>query len=149
MLNPMRLAVLLLLTIFGVRGVCQDRTGTRTAKVTITATDEFGTPLRSTVVDVFANEEGPNRADLFRDGSAQNRVPFGNYRVTVHADDFRPSTFYIEVAAPEVLITAGLEWYGVENQRITARLRGKLASFPSVLGDFVVQGFGSLFEVAI
>ena len=29
-----------------------------------------------------------------------------------------------------MLITAGFEWYGVENIRVTARLSGKLTGFP-------------------
>jgi hypothetical protein len=41
-----------------------------------------------------------------------------------------------------VPITAGLEWYGVENTRTTGRLRGGLTGFPSTLGEWWCKASG-------
>lgn len=139
-----RIVVPLLLTIIGVRGICQDRPKQAdTAKVTVMAVNDFGIPLSNVKVDSFVDETDHDwAAALFHSGPIASGVPFGKYRITVHADDFRPSTFYIEAAAPDVLVTAGLEWYGVENIRITAELRGKLIGFPSTWNDWWCKASG-------
>jgi hypothetical protein len=142
-LNPTRVVVPLLLTIFGFRATSQDRLKpANTAKVTVSGVSVVGTPVSNTTVDAFIDEEGHDRVALFHRGPTATGVPFGKYRIAVHADDFRPSTFYVEVAATEVLITAGLEWYGVENIRVTARLSGKLAGFPGSWGEWWCKASG-------
>ncbi len=109
----------------------------------MTAVSVFGTPLSNTVVDAFVDEEGKDRVALFHSGLIASGVPLGKYRITVHAESaYIGSTFEVDVAAPDVLITAGLEWAGVENIKVTARLRGKLKGFPSELGDLWCRAFG-------
>jgi hypothetical protein len=138
-----RVVVPLLLTIFSFRATSQDRLKPpKTAKVTVSAVSVVGTPVSNTIVDAFVDEEGHDRLALFHRGSTATGVPFGKYRIAVHADDFRPSTFYVEIASSEVLITAGLEWYGVENIRVTAKPSGKLAGFPGSWGDWWCKASG-------
>jgi hypothetical protein len=84
------------------------------------------------VLDSFVDQDGRDRVGLFHGGPKAAGVPFGKYRVALHADiSYLPTTFDVEVAASDVLITPGLEWGGVENIRITGRLRGNLVGFPS------------------
>lgn len=136
-MTPIRTAVPLLLMILSFSGISQDRQQhVDTAKVTVAAVSVVGTPLANTRVDAFVDEDGHDKAALFHSGRVASGVPFGEYRIAVRSDDYRQSTFYVEIAAPEVLITAGLEWYGVENVRVTAELRGKLAGFPLAWGDW-------------
>jgi hypothetical protein len=133
----------LLLTALSLPGISQERPGRiNSANVTVAADDSFGTPLSNVKVDSFIDEQGRDRVARFHGGSTASEVPFGQYRITVHATDFRQSTFYVDVAARYVPITAGLEWYGVENTRITAELRGKLAGFPSGWGDWRCKASG-------
>jgi hypothetical protein len=81
----------------------------KTGSVTVTAVDGFGALLSKVKVTAFVDEEGHDRTVLFQ-GSTARGVPFGKYLVTVQADNSRPSTFYADVVAPQVLLTAGLEW---------------------------------------
>jgi hypothetical protein len=143
-LSPNRIAVPLLLTIFRLPGVSQHRPEhVDTAKVIVIAVDDFGSPLSDVKVESFVDEEGHDRVALFHGGPAASGVPLGQYRITLHADvGFRDATFAVDVAAPDVLIRAGLEWYGVENTRITGMLRGKLAGFPSAWSDWWCKASG-------
>lgn len=140
------MAVPLLLTIFSLPGICQVRPEHfRTAKITITAVDGFGTPLPNATVSVFIDEAGHDRVDLFHGGPTASGVPFGKYRITVHGDaalSYGDSTFEVDVAALDVLITAGLEWYGIENDRITGMLRGTLDGFPARWRDWWCKASG-------
>jgi hypothetical protein len=132
-----------LLTVFSLQGISQERPGhIDTAKVTVRAADGFGTPLSNVKVDYFVDEKGHDLVALFHSGPTASGVPYGQYRISVQAADFRPSTFHIDVAAPDVLITPGLEWYGVENSRITGELRGKLAGFPTAWNDWWCKASG-------
>lgn len=140
---PTQIIFPLLLTMSGVQGFSQARLNRiDAAKITVAAVNAVGTPVSNTKVDAFVDEEGHDRVALFHSGPTAIGVPFGKYRITVHADDFRPSTFYVEVSARNVLITAGLEWYGVENIRITGPLSGKLAGFPGSWGDWWCRASG-------
>jgi len=128
----MRIVILLALVVFGIPGIWRAQgTHTTTASVRVTAVTAFGMELENLHVDAFVDQAGRNRVALFRGGSTASSVPFGMYRVTVHASDYRKSTFVQDVDAPEVLITAGLEWPGLENDRITGAPRGQLAGFPT------------------
>jgi hypothetical protein len=137
-------AVALLLAIFSLRCNSQDRPAqVSTAKLTVTAVDGFGSPLGDVKVDSLVDEKGQDRVALFHDGPTASGVPFGQYRITVHADaGYRHSTFEVDVGAQNVLITTGLEWYGVENSRIAGRLRGKLARFPGSWGNWWCKASG-------
>jgi|SRR5580704_7683835 hypothetical protein len=142
----MRKVILALLIVSFVRlGVCQDRPSGLEIKATVIvrAVDGFGNRLSDTAIDSFVDHNGLDRVALFHGGAKADAVPLGNYRVTVRADvSFRKSTFDVEIAAPSVTITAGLEWYGIENARITGRLRGRLAGFPSSLGQWWCKASG-------
>ena len=116
---------------FSFTAISQDRTEKDLATLTVTAVDGFGSPLSNVQIDSFINEEGSDRRALFHGGQTARGVPYGKYRVTAHADGgYRNSTFVIDVASPDIGVKAGLEWYGVENSRITGILRGNLAGFP-------------------
>jgi hypothetical protein len=133
----------LLLTILGLRATPQNRTKpANMAKVTVSGVSVVGTPVANAIVDAFVDEEGHDRVALFHRGPTATRVPFGKYRIAIHAVDFRPSTFYVDVNASDVLITAGLDWYGVENIPVTVRLSGKLAGFPGSWGDWWCKASG-------
>ncbi len=113
------------------------------ARVTVRAVDDFGTPSQNALVDSCVDEEGHGLLALFHKGSTAAGVPFGKYRITVHAESVSETPpLRWTVASPDVLITAGLEWYGVENSRITGELRGKLAGFPSAWGDWSCKASG-------
>ena len=82
---------------------------------------------------------------LFHNGRRASNVPFGRYRLTVPGDaklSYGDSTFEVDVAAATVLITAALEWYGIENDRITGLLRGRLAGFPGSWSDWWCKASG-------
>jgi|HubBroStandDraft_1064217.scaffolds.fasta_scaffold317608_2 hypothetical protein len=140
------MGVLSLLTILSTRGTSQDLPEhIPTARVTVVAVDGFGTPLPNTKVDSFVDEAGHDRVALFNSGPTASRVPFGKYRIAVHGDaslSYGDSTLEVDVASPRVLITAGLEWYGIDNNRITGILRGKLAGFPSAWRDWWCKASG-------
>jgi|SRR5579862_2757331 len=160
--NAPRIAIPLLLVIISFQGVSQNPPAPRgTANVTVTAVDGFGSPAHGNFwVDSFINERGRDRAALFRKGQVgqpetsleslaklapsptASGVPFGKYRITVRSSDYWNSTFLVEVDAPNVLITVGLEWPGVENGRITGRLQGKLAGFPPAWSDWWCKALG-------
>jgi hypothetical protein len=72
------------------------------------------------------DERGKNRVGLFHHDRATG-VPYGRYRISVQANGgYRDSTFDIIVSAPDVRVTAALEWYGVENDLVTGRFRGRI-----------------------
>ena len=137
------IAVPLLLVLFNFAADSQDRPKPgNTATVTVRAVNAVGSGVSNPKVDAFVDEEGKSRVDLFRGRPTARGVPFGRYRITVRADDFRPSTFYVEVNDSDVLVTAGLDWYGVENIPVTARLSGKLTGFPASLRDWWCKASG-------
>jgi hypothetical protein len=93
----------------------------------VVAVDSFGHPLSNTDVYSFVDERGKGRISLFHHDSAAG-VPYGKYRISVQADGgYFDSTFDITVSAPDVRVTAALEWGGVENGRVTGQFRGKIA----------------------
>lgn len=100
---------------------------TERAKIKVVAVDLGGHPLSNTDVYAFVDEMGIDRVGLFRHDHAAG-VPYGKYRISVQANGgFRESTFDIIVSAPDVRVTAALEWYGVENVLATGRFRGRIA----------------------
>jgi hypothetical protein len=142
-LNPTRTALPLLLLIFCFQGISQRYpAGAGTAKVSVTAVDGFGLALRNVKVGSFVDEQGRDRLALFHNGLTASGVPFGRYRLTVGADDYWDSTLLVEVTAPDVSITVGLEWPGVENLGVTGRLQGKLAGFPPTWSDWWCKASG-------
>jgi len=112
------------------------------ARVTVRVVSEFGEPLAGAVVDAFIDEKGHNHAALFRKGQEARNVPYGRYRIRIHADDYLPFSSEVEVGSPNVPITVGLEWPGVENHRVTATLSGKLAGFPGSWGEWWCKASG-------
>src|ERR1019366_4930109 len=115
-----------------VGGTCQpglsqsSRRNTETARIKVVAVDSFGHLLSNTDVYAFVDERGKDRVGLFHHDSA-TAVPYGKYRISVQANGgFRESTFDIIVSAPDVRVSAVLEWYGVENDLVTGRFRGRI-----------------------
>ena len=143
-LSPTRAVLPVLLLIFGLQGISQKYlAGAGKANVTVTAVDDAsGSALSGAKVDSFVDEQGRDRLSLFHNGLTASGVPFGLYRITVHADDRWESTLLVEIAEPNVMITAGLEWPGVENARITGRLRGRLDGFPPAWSDWWCKASG-------
>jgi len=103
----------LCLTVGGTRqlGFSQSpRRDTVTARITVVAADSFGYPLSNTNVYAFVDERGKDRIGLFHHDRAAG-VPYGKYRISVQADGgYLDSTFAIIVSAPDVRVTAALEW---------------------------------------
>jgi hypothetical protein len=114
----------------------------KTAKVVVTAVDGYGNPLSGTMVTAFINAKGDDVVALFRSGSAASNVPFGRYRISVQANEFREASFDADIASPEVPITVSLEWYGLENARVTMTFRGKLAGYPAKSGSWWCKASG-------
>lgn len=135
---------LLLMALIVIPSTPQDRTDQlRKSTVAVSATDGFGTLLPKVTVDSFVDEYGDDQVDLFRNGTTASGVPFGHYRIALHSDSgYRATTFEVEVLSLKVLITAGLEWYGVENTKITGQLRGKLTAFPPTWHDWWCKASG-------
>jgi hypothetical protein len=141
-LKPIQIAPALLL-IFGFQGISQRYpAGAGTANVSVTAVDGFGSALRNGKVHSFVDEQGRDRLSLFHNGLAASGVPFGQYRITVGAYGYWDSTLLVEVTAPDVSITVGLEWPGLENGGVAGRLQGKLAGFPPTWSDWWCKASG-------
>jgi hypothetical protein len=102
----------------------------KTAEVVVTAVDGFGTRLTNTTVDSFVDEHGHDWVKMFpRDRGAG--IPFGKYRISVQANgDFQEAAFDIEVNSPHVMVTACLEYIGIENTRPIGLFSGQLAGVP-------------------
>jgi hypothetical protein len=136
--QPRRIAsALLLVACYGCRAWCQSAPAreVRTAKVVVIAVDGFGNRLDDTKVDSFVDENGHNLVALFPHDRA-TKVPFGRYRISVQATvDFAEATFDVDINSANVVITAALEWYGIENVKVTGRLSGNLAGYPKNLHD--------------
>jgi hypothetical protein len=100
-----------------------------TATVTVTAVDGFGNQLANTTVDSFIDEQGHDLVKLFpRDRGT--KVPFGKYRVSVQANgSYRETKFDVEISSSDVIITACLEYIGIENTRVTGRFSGKVVGY--------------------
>lgn len=142
-LNSTRTAVPLVLLAFCLQGTSQKYLAGGGANITVTAVDDAsGSTLSGAKVDSFIDEQGRDRLSLFHNGLTASRVPFGQYRITVHADDHWASTILVEVTAPSVLVTVGLEWPGVENGRVTGRLQGRLDGFPATWNDWWCKASG-------
>lgn len=106
---------------------CQERrTPLPTSTVTVVAVNIAGDPLPGTDVYSFVAEDETERVDLFQHDRA-SRVPYGRYRLSVQANGgYRETTLYVTVSAPEVRVTAALQWYGVENDLGLGRFRGRI-----------------------
>jgi hypothetical protein len=121
----------------GERALCQNAPAkdTRRAKVVVVAVDGFGNRLTNTTVDSFIDENGHDWVALFPRDRATD-VPFGKYRISVQANGgYDEATLDVEINSPEVLITAALEWWGVENVKPAGWLRGKVTSYSGNPGD--------------
>jgi hypothetical protein len=130
----------LLLISSSLPGICQDRPE-RTARITITAVDGFGSELSSIKVNSFVDEEGHEMRALFH-GPTASEVPFGKYRITLASDSsYYPTTFDVDVEAAESLITAAFEWGGLEG-RVAGQLSGRLAGFPPAWSDWWCKASG-------
>ena len=116
---------------------CQERrTPLPTSTVTVVAVNIAGDPLPGTDVYSFVAEDETERVDLFQHDRA-SRVPYGRYRLSVQANGgYRETTLYVTVSAPEVRVTAALQWYGVENDLGLGRFaEGSWAEFPARLAS--------------
>ena len=141
LLNPTRMALPALMLAFSSHGVSQGPAGKgRTADIAVNVVGTFGEAIGGAKIDSFVDEQGRDRVSLFH-GLAANGVPFGQYRITVQAGDRYSSTLLVEVAAPNVLVTVGLEWPGLVG-RVTGRLQGRLDRFPSTWGDWWCKASG-------
>jgi len=101
----------------------------------VVAVDGFGNRLTNTTVDSFIDEYGHDLVALFPRDRATN-VPFGKYRISVQANGgFDEATFDVDINSSRVLITAALEWYGVENVKEAGNLRGKVAGYSKNLRE--------------
>ena len=126
-------AIPFFLTILSLPGISQDLPEPiRTARITVTAVNALGSAVSGIKVDSFVDEKGREQVALFHGPRASN-MPFGLYRITVESEitppGYYPATFDVDVNARDVLITAALEWGGLEG-RVTGPLRGRLAGFP-------------------
>ena len=105
------------------------------AEVTVVAVDGFGSMLPNPIIEKCIDDRSHDRAALFHSG--KGLIPPGRYRIPVHADgDFKPATFEVEVNAPRTLITASLEWYGVENLGVSGEFHGTLKGATIQSGDW-------------
>jgi hypothetical protein len=106
---------------------CQEaKSPVPTATVKVVAVNVEGDPLSRTDVYSFVDENGAERVGLFKHDHASG-VPYGKYRMSVQANGgFREETFFVLISAPDVLVTAALQWYGVENDLGGGRFSGRI-----------------------
>ncbi len=66
------------------------------------------------IISFKREEDGKDLAERFVKGVAKD-IPFGTYRIVADGFGDEPFEGVIDVQTPEVFVSVGLAWYGVEN----------------------------------
>lgn len=73
----------------------------------------------------FTDQSGRQWRDKFQRKTAAG-IPRGIYQLSVTAPGYEDTDVLVDVNAPHVLVRVGLDWLGVENDRLRVVFRGKI-----------------------
>lgn len=106
---------------------CSGQTGMeKVSTVTVVVVNAGGTfaPDDFQVLS-FTDESGRQWRDKFQ-GKTAAGIPRGIYQLSVTAPGYEDTDVIVDVNALEVLVRVGVDWPGVENDRLRVVFRGKL-----------------------